>query len=201
VDSESLFDLIRALTIVLAALLVLSSTAALGRQLADLEYQTSAKLNGIRWIQSWVNLRIHTNRILLGLTFVLTSILGLIDVPIDYRLWVSGILIVLLLTSYVVCAFLDWMAERKQVDILIHKMPEDTISIIRVKGHLIRNKLATVLGMCELIKNTAQPDIMQNITELDAVLNSTIEEFDTIQTLLRSMSPSYKSVEEVYHDS
>lgn len=109
------------LTVVLAVLLLIASTAMLGRKLADLEYQREAGINGVRRIQAWINIRTHANRMGLGLAFLTTSILTLMDESLVMRTWVARILLVGVLAGYTVSSILDWLDERRQVRILLRE--------------------------------------------------------------------------------
>ena len=119
-DDPVLFGLL-ILTTVLGVLLVLASSAAFGRILADLEYQYAAGLNGVRRIQSWVNLRTHGNRVGLGLLSLISGVLVFSDVPDIWRLWVTRSLFVGVLLSYTVSSLLDWRDERRQVRLLLQE--------------------------------------------------------------------------------
>ena len=109
------------LTTMLGVMLVVASSAAFGRILADLEYQYEAGLNGVRRIQSRINLRTHGNRILLGLLALVSGVLALSDVPDFWRIWVVRALFVFVLAGYTVSSILDWLDERKQVRILLRE--------------------------------------------------------------------------------
>lgn len=109
------------LTTMLGVLLVLVSSAAFGRIMADLEYQYAAGLNGVRRIQSWVNLRTHGNRVFLGLLALTTGVLAFTDVPDFWRVWVTRALFVGVLISYTVSSILDWRDERRQVRMLLRE--------------------------------------------------------------------------------
>lgn len=102
-------------SLALSLLLVLVSSAALGRKLADLEYQQAAGINGIRSIQAWVNVRVNTNRVLLGLAFIVFTTLLLADAPVDLRTWAFRALFSVMLSSFAASSVLDWMADRKQL--------------------------------------------------------------------------------------
>lgn len=106
-------------SITLGVLLLLVSGAAFGRILADIEYQYAAGINGVRRIQSRVNLRTHGNRILLGLFALVTGILGLTDLTIVWRTWVGRVLFLLLLMIFALASVVDWLDERSQVRYLL----------------------------------------------------------------------------------
>lgn len=117
-NDGALFGLLLA-TIGLSLVLALTSMAAFGRILADLEYQHLAGLNGVRRIQSHVNLRTHGNRVLLGLVFLVLSVFVLIDMPDLWRTWAARVLLVLLLVAFAASSLVDWRAERQQVALLL----------------------------------------------------------------------------------
>jgi hypothetical protein len=104
---------------VLSLTLILASMATLGRKLADLEYQALAGINGVRRIQAWINARTHANRVLLGLTFLATSVLTISDIPLLARTWIGRVLFVLVLLAYTISSVWDWLDERRQVKILL----------------------------------------------------------------------------------
>ena len=107
--------------IALGIVLVLASGAAFGRILADLEYQLAAGLNGVRRIQSKVNLRTHGNRIMLGVFALGVGIMGLTSLSLVWQNWISGILFLGVLTIFCASSMLDWLAERRQVGLLIRE--------------------------------------------------------------------------------
>lgn len=106
-------------TLLLSVLLLLAAGMTLGRKVADLEYQIAAGINGIRRIQSWVNIRTHANRVALALAFLAIAMLSLIDAPIFWRSWVSRALLLLVLANYTLSSILDWIDDRRQVALLL----------------------------------------------------------------------------------
>ena len=121
VTEETLLFCLLLLTLGLSLLVLLTSAAAFGRVLADLEYQHLANLNGVRRIQSHVNLRTHGNRVLLALVFGTLAVLALIEMPDLWRIWAGRVLLVMLLAAYAASSILDWLAERKQVRLLLEE--------------------------------------------------------------------------------
>ena len=117
-DDMILFWLLVA-TVVMSLLLLLASAATLGRKLADMEYLGEAGINGVRGIQTWINVRTHANRVLLAIAFLVISILTLADTPDPLRLWVSRVLLLGMLASYTVNSVLDWRDERRQMRLLL----------------------------------------------------------------------------------
>ena len=111
------------LTTGLSVLLVLISSATLGRKLSDIEYQRAAGLNGVLSIQARINARTHANRVLLGLTFLLSSILTLADTDLLMRTWVVRVMFIAVILAYTVSSALDWLDERAQVHLNLAKEP------------------------------------------------------------------------------
>lgn len=120
VDPEAVFWPAVA-TIALGLLLVLISGAAFGRILADLEYQLAAGVNGVRRIQSRVNLRTHGNRVMIGVFALTIGIMGLTALSIVWQNWIAGVLFLVVLAVYCSSSVLDWLAERRQVHILLNE--------------------------------------------------------------------------------
>lgn len=113
-DETLLYSLLGA-SLVSSVLLLLISTAIVGRKLADLEYQKANGLSEVSQIQAIVNIRTHVLRTFVGLTFIIISSLLLADAPVIWRSWINRTLFVLLPTAYAVASYLDWQAERKQI--------------------------------------------------------------------------------------
>jgi hypothetical protein len=106
-------------TILLSIFVIIGSALAFGRILADLEYQTTAGLNGVRRIQSHVGLRTHGKRILLGLFGLVLGIMGVTTLDIVWQYNVGGLLFILILILFGASSVLDWFAERESVRILL----------------------------------------------------------------------------------
>lgn len=122
-DDPVLVGLLAAI-IGMALLLLLFSTATLGRKLSDIEYQRAAGTNGVSRIQSIINARTHANRVFLALTFLVVSVLGFVDFPPVVESWVARTLFLLMLGSYTVASVLDWIDERAQVRLLLRERYE-----------------------------------------------------------------------------
>jgi hypothetical protein len=114
-------------SLVLSVLLLFASGMTLGRKLADLEYQYAAGINGIRRIQSWVNIRTHGNRVILALAFLFIAMLSLTDAPVFWRIWVSRALLILVLANYTLSSILDWIDDRRQVALLLAEQREQAV--------------------------------------------------------------------------
>jgi hypothetical protein len=103
----------------LGVLLVLASAMALGRKLADLEYQHAAGLNGVRQIQCWVNIRTHALRVMLGLALLTVTIGTLAGLEPERQGRLELGLLLVVLAAYAASSLLDWRSERAQVALLI----------------------------------------------------------------------------------
>jgi hypothetical protein len=115
----------------MALLLLLFSSATVGRKLSDIEYQRAAGVNGVDRIQAIINARTHANRVFLALTFLIVSILGFVDVPPEIKTWVARVLFLLMLGSYTAASVLDWIDERRQVRLLLkekERSPRDHLA-------------------------------------------------------------------------
>ena len=112
---EGVLDGLLVLALVLSVILVLISSAATGRRISDLEYQREAGLNGIRKIQAHINIRAHLGRVLLGLLFIVVTVLLLADAPMHWRTVTYRTLYAALLLYFVVSAVLDWLGDRQQM--------------------------------------------------------------------------------------
>jgi hypothetical protein len=120
-------------SLILSVLLLFASGMTLGRKLADLEYQYAAGINGIRRIQSWVNIRTHGNRVLLALAFLIVAVLSLTDAPVFWRTWVSRALLLLVLANYTLSSILDWIDDRRQVALLLAEQGDRTARPVRAE--------------------------------------------------------------------
>lgn len=109
---------------VVALALLLSASLMLGRKLADHGYQQAAGLNGVRRIQSVINIRTHGNRVALGLVFLIAAFLIVFDLELWWRTLVTRSLIVTLLLGYTVSSVLDWGDEDAQMRILLKESPD-----------------------------------------------------------------------------
>src|SRR5688572_29082933 len=106
-------------SIILSLVLMIISLMSVGKHASELQYQKARKLNGIRWIQSWINLRIQGNRVFFALAFCVTSIIGIVEVEFLLRSWIGRSLFFGVLIAFTVSAAMDWMAEAKQLKILL----------------------------------------------------------------------------------
>ena len=117
IDSEWTFWVALAM-ILLSIFVIVGSSLSFGRILADLEYQYTAGINGVRRIQSRVSLRTHGKRILLGLFGLSVGIMGLTTADIVWQYEVAGRLLILVLLLFGFSSVLDWYAERESVRLL-----------------------------------------------------------------------------------
>jgi flagellar biosynthesis protein FliQ len=132
--SELVANILRTGTLIAAILLIIVSSMMVGRVLADLEYQLATDINGIRRIESRVNRRTHVNRIVLGIAYVLTTILVLLEINPPTLLWVNRLVAILVLLSFTGTSVLDWFDARKQMEYLVQEQARDRHRI-SARGH------------------------------------------------------------------
>lgn len=175
-------------SVILGVPLLIVSMMAVGKHVADLQYQIARRLNGIRWIQSWTNLRIHSNRVLFAIAFLSTSILGLFDVEVTTRIWVGRIGFLVVLLAFTISAFFDWAAEAKQLRILLRYEEINNIPKMRVELHALNNRIAEYFGIIAFIKkNDFQ---IKDVERLEAEIRLLVT---SLQTDLHNMDPSYRT--------
>lgn len=195
-DDMTWLNLMGWISIVFSILLAIISIMAVGKHFTDLQYQRAAKLNGIRWIQSWINIRTHGNRVFFALAFLITSILALTDVDILTRTWVSRILFMALLFLYLASSILDWIAEHKQLLILMRFEHVNNLPIIRLTIHKLGNLLFEYFGLVSLIREQSHnlenkdQDETKILEDLESRIKATVK---TIQLDVHAMDPTYKS--------
>ena len=173
------------ISIIMSATLAVISLMAVGKHASELQYQIARRLNGIRWIQSWINLRIHTNRVVFAAAFFTTSVLGLTTVDIISRTWIGRMLFMCVLSAFLISAVMDWCAEAKQLKILLEYEDVNKIPQMRVDLHALNNVLTEYFGL-------------ENAQHLEAINRSELQEqiirlVKGIQFNLHAMDPSYKS--------
>jgi hypothetical protein len=108
-------------TIILSVFVLIGASLSFGRILADLEYQDTAGINGVRHIQSHVSLRTQGKRIMLGLFGLSLGIMALTTLDIAWQYSVSGLLLLVILIIFGTSSILDWFSERDSVRILFHE--------------------------------------------------------------------------------
>jgi hypothetical protein len=124
-------------SIILSTCLLLIAMAGLGRRLADWELQAERKITGVSRIQAAIAIRGQVGTVLLAFVFVTINIMLLIESPQIARMWVNRVAWTLLLTLLLVHAVVDWMAERKQVRLLIAEedaLHEQLVAAVRAAG-------------------------------------------------------------------
>ena len=108
-------------SVTLGIMLLLVSMAALGRKVADLELQVERNIQGVPRIQAMISIRSQIGNVLLALIFVVINILLLAGAPMEVRTWTNRVLWTFLLAIVLGHAIVDWLAERKQVHLLIQQ--------------------------------------------------------------------------------
>lgn len=176
-------------SLVLALVLFIMSCMSVGKHAYDLYYQILKDLNGIRWIQSWINLRTHGNRVLFAMVYGIAITLFLIEVNMETRAWVSRILFFCVLVIFAISSVLDWVAEAKQLKILIHFEEVNNVAKMRIDLHALNSRLTELFGYVEFL------DKKDRSTELDIEkLQIDIKELvKTVQRDLHQMDPSYRN--------
>lgn len=177
-------------SIVIAIMLILASTITIGRYLADVEYQKAAKLNGVRWIQAVINLRTQANRVLLALVVLTTSIFGLLDLDLTFRIWINRTALIIVLLAFFVSSLADWFAERRQLQILMQYSEINKVGALRLLIHRFRNKLTMIIGLSETAINKTNDGLLK--IEFDQATKDAIDALEEIQTEIRAMDPAYK---------
>ena len=103
----------------LAILLTGIALAALGRKLADLEFQIVRGIVGVPRIQSGITIRSQIGNVGIGMLFILITVLLLAGAPEWIRMWANRGFWTVLLGGLLASEVMDWMAERKQIRLLI----------------------------------------------------------------------------------
>jgi hypothetical protein len=188
-NSELVLEWLFWISIVLSMPLLAISLMAVGKHVDALQYQAAKKLNGIRWIQSWTNLRIHFNRVIFAAVFLYTSVLGVINADIIFRTWAGRVGFIFVLLIFLISSVYDWIAEQKQLQILFKYEEINNLASIRVELHKLNNKLAIYYGMVELMSKT--PEQTTELSVLEDEIKALVR---TIQGDVHSMDPSYKGI-------
>lgn len=189
-DNETVLELLLWISVVFSLPLLIISTMAVGKQTADLQYQLVKKVNGIRGIQSWVNLRTHINRVLFAGVLFISSVLVLIDAPIFIRTWAARAGLIFVLVIFTISAILDWIAGIRQLRILAKYEEVNNIGRMRSNMHVLANKLTEYYNIVDIqqIENVELDRLMDEITIL----------VKDVQIDLHDMDPSYLPKEVEY---
>jgi hypothetical protein len=172
--------------IVAAILLIIVSLASLGKQLGDVEYQKAMGINGIRRLQSNINIRKHVGRALLGFVFFSISFITFTDLPIMLRMWVSRLELLILLMYMAYACVADWIGEYKQLQILIKSTPVAGLSKLRLQAHALED---IVLELRELSTELSPtPVVSKQLILLDDV-NAGIK---NLQKFISERDPTFK---------
>lgn len=106
-------------SLIASFLLLLVSTAILGRKLSDRDYQRETGIDGTLKIQVIKEIRTHGMRVFVAITFGTFAILLIADAPMVIRQWVNRTLFLLVPLGYTIATCLDWIAEKQQQKIEI----------------------------------------------------------------------------------
>lgn len=189
---DDLLVVMLVITLIASIVLAMIGSMSIGRKVVDLEYQKARKLNGIRTIQTWINLRVQLGRVLLAVAFATTALMSLIDAPLLLRMWVGRGLFIVVIIAFAISAIQDWLDERKQMYIIIDEEGRSGFTAARIRAHIINNKLNIASGIVELASNETSKNDDNALEELRFVLHDVEEQFKELQLLVRDMDPAYK---------
>lgn len=192
-DNEQILDLLFWISLICSCILLLVSTMAVGKHVSDLQYQRASGLNGIRWTQSWVNLRTHANRVVFAFVFAATSVMGIVDAPQWMRTWYGRILFLITLFMYMLSSLLDWKAEHKQLLTLLKYEEINKLADIRKNLHILNNKLMERFNIDILYENSDSVFKNNARKALEEEITSVLKQ---IQKDVHAMDPSYVAKKE-----
>lgn len=185
-NNDRLLDISFWFSVVLSAGLGALSLMAVGKHLSELLYQREKRLNGIRWIQTWINLRIHSNRVAFATAFAITSIFGLFDVDYLTRMWLGRVLFIGILTIYLVSAIMDWIAEARQLRILMKYEEVNNVAVMRMNLHSLSSKLMELYGHTKPVDSiVAKEEVDRLQVEIRGLILG-------VQHDLHDMDPTFK---------
>jgi hypothetical protein len=173
-------DVIRVTALIIAIVLLFFSLMAVGRHWANLHYQRAARINGIRWIQSWTNLRIHGNRALFASVYIFIGLLGFLKVPDEILIPTASFFFLIVLLSCLVSSIMDWQSENIQLHILLRHDENTNFPLVRRHLHKLRN----LLGIYFAGSSIKAGDTIQLEDEISKLL-------DDIHNSIRKMDTSY----------
>lgn len=163
------------------------STAALGSQYSDLQYQIEANINGIRQIQSKINIRINFNRMLVALVFAGASIIILADANIYLRGWIVRLGFLSILVAFTVSSVLDWTAHKKQIKYLMSDPYTLKLASLRSQMHSLRQPIAVVFSGVNLLEMS---DKEREV--LDEAMKEATDKLEQLQADIRSLDPQFR---------
>jgi hypothetical protein len=121
IDTRLLDIALMVIWMLLSVTLVVFSSGAAGRKLADIDVMRLRGVNGVRAIAARVQLRTQINRIALGIAFGLLGLLVIAAVdPIVVR-YVARVGLVGILTMFAVSSVIDWRDDREQLRLVINE--------------------------------------------------------------------------------
>lgn len=189
---KAILDALFNFTAFVSLLLVIISTVSLGKQIADIEYQMTMHLNGIRRLESNINFRKHLGRLIVGFIFLSVTITAYMSMPIIYRTWIARIEFVSLLTYMFISSILDWIAEYKQLHILMNSNPHKGLAATRLYVHSANNDITVLISLGQILGHKYSKDEDVDITLFNTAAESLIEKMKGIQQELRKLDPAYK---------
>lgn len=177
------------LTILFSAVLLGATLMSLGNVLNDIVYQRARRINGIRKIQSHVNLRTDVNRVVLATVLGTISILGIMY-PNDilYVFYISRLLLLGALLMFMISSLLDIFAETKQLEILLRTEEVNNIALMRSTMHALNGRLSTLFGIVDTELQTSNDSTKARLTELEEQVITLIK---AVQHDLHEMDPAF----------
>ena len=114
-DETMLYHALIVIALGLSVVLVIFSSAAGGRKLADRDVMHIAGINGVRSLEISIKLRIAFCRLVLGLAFGVVCILTFIPESAPWRGWFGRIALVGTLGLFSFASVKDWIDDQKQL--------------------------------------------------------------------------------------
>lgn len=187
VYDDIILEIIVWLCVFLSVILFIFSTAAFGSQYSDLQYQKEAGINGPRQIQSKINIRINSNRMLVAFVFAGASIIMIADVNIYLRGWIVRLGFLSILIAFTISSVLDWVAHKKQIKYLMNDPYSVKLASLRTQMHGLRQPLAVVFSGISLLEKTDKESEI-----LDEAMKEVTEKLDQLQNDIRSLDPQFR---------
>jgi hypothetical protein len=176
-------------SIVLSTCLLLIAMAGLGRRFADWELQTERKIVGVSRIQAAIAIRGQIGTVLLAFVFVIINIMLFVESPQIARMWVNRVAWTLLLTLLLVHAVVDWMAERKQVRLLIAEEDAMTERLIARAAEAESRREAEVLADRDSYRQMAE----EAIGRLEQAIKDGVPAGQIVLPVLAPVVPEHSS--------
>lgn len=189
-DETYILNVLFVAVLLMSIILIIVSAASLGKQLGDAEYQQAMGLNGIRRLQSNINIRKHVTRLYLGFVFCIVGFIAFTATDLITRMWISRILFATMLAMFTYTCIFDWYDEYKQLKIIMKTNPSEGLGLIRVQIHSINSTVQEIIGARVLSK--ANVNDKNIIMRCDEALHELTDKLAELQRLVRERDPAYK---------